>query len=60
MILQAGEEPEAGEEAAPAENTQQAPPPADAPAFTPTVLLRMLVTFFTSLVPAPPPAVNAN
>ncbi|KAK7114907.1 homocysteine-responsive endoplasmic reticulum-resident ubiquitin-like domain member 2 protein [Littorina saxatilis] len=58
--IQAGEEPEAGEEAAPAENTQQAPPPADAPAFTPTVLLRMLVTFFTSLVPAPPPAVNAN
>lgn len=44
---------------APSEPAQQAPPPPDMPS-TSTVLLRMLVTFFTSLVPAQAPPVNGN
>lgn len=49
-----------GEAAAPLDDNQQAAEPEqDAPS-TSMVLLRMLVSFFTSLVPERPPAVNGN
>ena len=56
-LQEAGEE---GDGQAQTDTAEQAPaPPPEAPS-TATVLARMVVSFFTSLVPAQPPAMNGN